>query len=260
MRPPLEPGRLSLPAPWRVEVTDSTTSTNADVTARFLAGETEGLVLAAEHQTAGRGRLGRSWVTPARASLTASFLLTPDVPAERWPWLPLLTGLATLDAVRRTTGVAARLKWPNDLLVGEAKVAGILLERVDHGPRSAAVLGVGINVSQTQAELPVPGATSLALQGAAQPDRTALLAALVDRLVGRVGAWRAGADLVEEYAAACGTVGRRVRVDQPGGAITGRAEGIDGSGRLVVRTATGVAHVAAGDVLHVRPADPGGVP
>ncbi len=122
-------------------------------------------MVAAEHQTAGRGRLGREWVTPARSSLTVSFLLVPDdAPAERWPWLPLLTGIAAAAAVRRVTGVEVALKWPNDVLADDHKLGGILLERVERvstgsttGQEAAAVVGIGINCHQSDDELPVPG-------------------------------------------------------------------------------------------------------
>ncbi len=109
-------------------------STNADVAQRFADGERAGLVLVAEDQTQGRGRLGRDWVTPPRASLTVSFLVVPpaEVPPASWSWLPLLTGVAAADAVRRVAGVEVGLKWPNDVLDPDGlKLGGILLERVE---------------------------------------------------------------------------------------------------------------------------------
>ena len=131
----------------------------------------------AEHQTAGRGRLDRSWVTPPRSALTFSVLLRPTVPAAAWPWLPLLTGHAVSTALR-TAGFDASVKWPNDVLLpvdGEdRKVAGILVERVETPTGPAAVVGIGINVGMTADELPVPEATSLALAGErSRPDRAA---------------------------------------------------------------------------------------
>ena len=98
-----------------VEVVDQAPSTNALVSARARDGAAEGLVVVAEHQTAGRGRLDRSWSTPARSALTFSVLLRPDAEPAQWPWLPLLTGIAVVDAV----GHGTRLKWPNDLLLGD---------------------------------------------------------------------------------------------------------------------------------------------
>jgi BirA family biotin operon repressor/biotin-[acetyl-CoA-carboxylase] ligase len=264
-RPALEPARLTAPG-WRVEVLADSPSTNADVAARALAGEPPGLVVVAEHQTAGRGRLDRTWVTPRRAALTFSALLAPHgVPLDRWPWLPLLSGLAVLDGVRRVTGVPATLKWPNDVLVdagdegdggGDGKVAGILLQRVEGPGGPVAVVGVGLNVSSTRAELPVPTATSLELAGAAPVDRTALLSAVLESLTSRYDAWRAdrGEGPRAAYVAACSTVGRPVRVELPGaGVLEGRAVGVDADGRLEVAAGGRVRALAAGDVVHVRP-------
>ncbi len=238
---------------WRVEVVEETASTNADVAERFRGGEEEGLVLVAEHQTAGRGRLGREWVAPSRSSLTVSFLLVPgDVSPERWPWLPLLTGVAAAAAVRRVTGREVDLKWPNDVLADGHKLGGILLERVDHDGAAAAVVGVGINCAQTAEELPVPEATSLAIVTGAPVDRSALLAALVEELAARYDEWRQGADLRTAYLERCATPGQDVRVAVPGGEVVGRAVDVDEAGRLVVRTEAGEERLGAGDVVHVR--------
>src|SRR3954468_2469752 len=181
-RPPLDRARLeSLGSPWRtVEVLEESPSTNAELARRAREGAPEGLVVVAEHQSAGRGRLDRVWVTPPRAALTVSLLVDPAaVPVGRWPWLPLLTGLAVVDAVAAVAGLGASLKWPNDVLLGGRKVAGILTERVERDGGAVAVVGVGLNVSSTRAELPVETATSLALAGAPHPDRTALLVGLL---------------------------------------------------------------------------------
>ncbi len=130
---------------WRaVEVTAATGSTNADLLDRAAAGAPEGVVLAAEEQRAGRGRLGRVWVSPPRAALTFSLLVRPHAiaPARRG-WLPLLAGVAVAAAVRAVAGVDARLKWPNDVLAGPAKLGGILAEAAG----DAVVVGIGLNVS-----------------------------------------------------------------------------------------------------------------
>jgi BirA family biotin operon repressor/biotin-[acetyl-CoA-carboxylase] ligase len=222
---------------WRVETVAETSSTNADVSERFREGEAEGLVLVADHQTQGRGRLGREWVTSPKSSLIVSFLLVPEgLAPERWPWLPLLTGIATAEAVRRTAGVEVGLKWPNDVLVDERKVGGILVERVDEGGRGGAVVGIGVNVSQPREELP-----------------SDLLQALCEELGGRYDDLVAGADLREQYLARCVTLGQQVRVALPGGEVTGEAVDIDDGGRLVVHTAEGEERLGAGDVVHVRP-------
>jgi BirA family biotin operon repressor/biotin-[acetyl-CoA-carboxylase] ligase len=253
IRPPIDAGETDATGRWRVEVVEETASTNADVAERFRGGEQEGLVLVAEHQTAGRGRLDREWVAPARSSVTASFLLVPgDVPAERWPWLPLLTGVAAAAAVRRVSGVEVDLKWPNDVLADGNKLGGILLERVDHGGAAAAIVGVGINCTQSAEELPVPEATSLAIVTGAAVDRSAVLAALVEELAARYDEWRQGADLRAAYLEQCVTPGQEVRVSVPGGEVVGRAVDVDGAGRLVVRTEAGEERLGAGDVVHVR--------
>ncbi|HYF74515.1 MAG TPA: biotin--[acetyl-CoA-carboxylase] ligase [Nocardioides sp.] len=264
-RSSLDPAPLAALAPdLVVEVLETATSTNAVAADRARAGAEEGLVVVAEHQTAGRGRLDRSWETPARSSLTFSLLVRPSVPAADWPWLPLLTG-HTVAKTLRAEGYDAGVKWPNDVLIGDRKVVGILVERVETPTGPAAVLGVGLNVSLTADELPVPTATSLALESGAKPgtgpDRTHLLVELLRSLIEAYEAWQAGgADAIDRlrasYAAACVTLGRDVRVDLPGGrALTGRATGIDDAGRLVVLADDGESVVGAGDVVHVRPAD-----
>ena len=170
---------------WRdLEVVESTGSTNADLLARALAGEPEGAVLAAEEQRAGRGRMGRTWTSPPRAALTFSLLLKPAVPPARRGWLPLLAGVAVAAAVTTATGVETRLKWPNDLLAADAKLAGILAEAAG----DAVVVGIGLNVSTEPAEFPPtrPGAlpaTSLRAAGGTALDRASLLLAMTAILV-----------------------------------------------------------------------------
>lgn len=257
-RPPLDRHRLAEAGPHLiVEVVDEAPSTNALVVARAREGSAEGLVVVAEHQTAGRGRMDRTWETPARAALTFSMLLRPRVAPLEWPWLPLLAGVAVSGALRES-GIEVGLKWPNDILVGDLKTGGILLERVETPTGPAAVVGIGLNVSTTGEELPVATATSLAIATGAAPDRTSLLLAIVHRLREEYDAWQAGgaADLHASYVAACVTVGRDVDVALPGGAaLTGRATGIDPGGRLVVQGAGGETAVGAGDVVHVRAFD-----
>ncbi len=167
---------------WReVSVVPRTGSTNAGLVARAGAGAPEGLVLAAEEQTAGRGRLGRSWLSPPRAALTFSVLVRPvGVPPARRGWLPLLAGVATAAAVRQVSGLDAVLKWPNDVLLGPRKLAGILAEQSG----DAVVIGIGLNVSTARDELPAAGATSLPatsllLEGSASLDRGLLLSRIL---------------------------------------------------------------------------------
>jgi len=254
-RPPLDGDRLtSGPPGLSVEVVESAPSTNALVAERARAGAAEGLVVVAEHQTSGRGRLDRSWETPPRAALTFSVLLRPRVAPTEWPWLPLMTGYAVARALREA-GFAAGVKWPNDVLIGDGKVAGILVERVDTPTGPAAIVGVGINVGTTREELPIEAATSLAIEAGAAPDRTDILLWVLGALREEYDAWEAGgaATLHAAYLRSCVTVGRDVQVALPGGgALTGRATGIDPGGRLTVNGPDGEVAVGAGDVVHVR--------
>jgi BirA family transcriptional regulator, biotin operon repressor / biotin---[acetyl-CoA-carboxylase] ligase len=247
---------------WRqVEVMKVCPSTNAELAARARAGEQAGVVLVADHQSAGRGRLDRTWVTPPGSALTFSALLDPGpVPVARWPWLPLLVGIAVAEGVRRVGEVDCTLKWPNDVLVGDRKLAGILVERVERSAGAVAVVGVGLNVSMTEQELPVPTATSLELEGAATTDRTVVLREVLRSLEALFVQWRAdlgdaSRGLVDSYVRRCGTLGRQVRVDLPDGEqLSGVATGIDTDGRLEVRTPEGPRILGAGDVVHVRAA------
>jgi len=261
-RPPLDQAALrsALAGPGRfwtdVVVTPETGSTNADVAAAARAGAAQGLVHTTDVQTAGRGRLDRSWSSPAGSGVIVSVLLRPDdVPAARWVWLPLLVGLA-VDATVDECGVASGLKWPNDVLVDGRKLAGILLERVETPIGPAAVVGVGLNVTLRRDELPVDTATSLALEGATETDRTIVLRSLLRNLEALYRAWSAtGGDpaggIRDSYVRRCVTIGSRVRVMLPRDEVLeGDATGIDDLGRLLVDGRA----ISAGDVTHVRPA------
>jgi len=247
-RPPLDPTRL----PASVEVVEDADSTNSLVADRARDGAPAGLVIVAENQTAGRGRLDRTWEVPPRAALTFSMLVRPKAPPEVWPWLPLLTGYAVHAAlVDRVPGLG--LKWPNDVLVEDRKLAGILVERVETSTGPAAVLGVGINISQEQSELPVPEATSLWLEVEGEPDRTEVLDTVIGSIDALLPLLSDPESLRRAYSGECITLGKSVRAELPGGeTVEGTAVDIDEGGRLVVQTATGPVPVGAGDVIHVR--------
>ncbi|MFC8951813.1 biotin--[acetyl-CoA-carboxylase] ligase [Streptomyces sp. NPDC057101] len=265
-RPPLNTAALrrALVLPdglWTsLDVVPTTGSTNSDLAARAdeLPG---GAVLVAEEQTSGRGRLDRSWTAPARSGLFVSVLLKPDVPVDRWGWLPLLTGVAAATGLAKSAGVDMSLKWPNDLLVSvggeERKTGGILAERAG---TDAVVIGLGLNVTLREDELPVPGAGSLLLADAVSTDRDTLLRAVLRSFEQWYGDWvRADGDpeasgLQAAYAAGCATLGRRVRADLPGERmLEGEAVALDGDGRLVVATeGGGTEAVGAGDIVHLR--------
>ncbi|HEY8301889.1 MAG TPA: biotin--[acetyl-CoA-carboxylase] ligase [Jatrophihabitans sp.] len=258
-RPPIDITalRAALGARWpRIEVVAEDQSTNATLLSDESAPDRA--VLVAEHQRAGRGRLDRSWSSPARAGLTFSVVLRPSAPVRTWGWLPLVAGVALHDAVAAATGLPVRLKWPNDLLHGpsERKLAGILAQT--NG--TAVVVGIGLNVSTTEAELPVETASSLVLCGVPEPDRTALLAAVLTQLDRREAQWDdVGGDaeacgLAADYRRGCATLDRTVTVSTTGaGAVTGRAVGIDADGRLQVEHDGRVEAIGAGDVQHLRP-------
>lgn len=234
-----------------VRVVESTGSTNADLVAAAGAGEPSGTVLVAEEQTAGRGRLDRQWSSPPRSGLTFSMLLAPDWPAMQWGWVPLAAGVALAEVVRECGLVEVGIKWPNDLLVGNRKCAGILSEVA----AGRVVVGVGLNVTTTADELPSlpPGQqpTSLVIEGAVATDRATLLLSMLrhfDHLLS------GGVDTVRErLLEVCFTVGSEVRVELPGGeSIEGLAVDVDHEGRLVVETGDGRSTFAAGDIRHLR--------
>jgi BirA family biotin operon repressor/biotin-[acetyl-CoA-carboxylase] ligase len=245
-----------------VRVVDATGSTNADVAALARNGAPEGVVLVAEHQTAGRGRLERQWVAPPRSGLSFSMLLRPDVEASRWTLLPLLVGVGVARGVARVCEMAVALKWPNDLMLGARKFGGILAERVESAggqKRAAAVVGVGMNVTLREPELPVPTATSLGLAGGATTDRDTILRAALRGVGVEYTRWveaggEAGA-VLPGYRELCATLGVRVRAQLPSGEVVdGVAVDVRDDGALVIDGANGAAPVSAGDVVHVRPA------
>ncbi|BBX97945.1 biotin--[acetyl-CoA-carboxylase] ligase [Mycobacterium lacus] len=241
---------------WRqLDVVAQTGSTNADLLARAAAGvDIGGAVLIAEHQTAGRGRHGRGWTATPRAQITMSIgVCAADVPVDAWGWLPLAAGVAVVDTVSpliEGAGMEAGLKWPNDVLAGGGKLAGILAEVA----RPVVVIGLGLNVTQSPEEVDVPGATSLLDLGVAAPDRDRLVGGLLRDLRLRIAQWRsADPQLAADYRARCLTIGSRVRAQLPGGnEFVGIARGIDDQGRLCLATDVQTMVISAGDVVHLR--------
>lgn len=249
------------PSRWqRIDVVAETGSTNADLIARAAAGEdVDGAVLVAEHQTAGRGRNGRTWSAIPGAQISMSVGVSTDgIPSTSWGWIPLIAGLAVLDAVG-PTGVEAGLKWPNDVLArppAHGKLAGILAEVA--APAPVVVIGIGLNVSHGSEELPDPGATSLAMLGGRPTKRGDLVVTLLDGLERRIAGLRAAngaaATLIAEYTAHSLTIGARVRATMPGDReIVGDAKYVDDQGRLCIDTGGETVVVSAGDIVHLRP-------
>ncbi len=242
---------------WQIRWLDEVDSTNSRVRDAARQGAGEGLVIVADHQTAGRGRLDRRWESPPGANLLASVLLRPGCDAAD---LHLCTGavaLAASDACREVAGVEPVLKWPNDLLVDGHKLAGVLAEaEFSGGALVGVVVGIGINVAWPGPD--EAGGTCLDdLGGSAQPvDRRVLL----ERLLGALSVRRPQLDdasgrraLADEVRRRCATLGQPVRVHLAGEELTGLAAAIDDAGQLVVETAAGPRLVTAGDVVHLRP-------
>ncbi|PBC41784.1 biotin--[acetyl-CoA-carboxylase] ligase [Rhodococcus sp. ACPA4] len=247
----------------RLDVVESTGSTNADLLARASDPGADRHVLIAEYQESARGRHARTWVSPAQAQISMSVLLgMPGLNLADMGWLPLLTGIAVVDALRTVAEVPAELKWPNDVLIGDKKVAGILAEVARTTPEPAVVVGIGLNVSLGAEELPVPTATSLLLENAETVDRDTLVRALARELARQFRGWEnSGWDtgaLAAEYRERCGTLGKRVRAVLPGDKeVFGTATDIDTSGRVVIEIEGSGGEtfaVAAGDITHLRAA------
>jgi len=262
------PGGSTVPGGWTVRRFETIDSTNRWVLEQSRAGAPEGLVAVAEHQAAGRGRRGRSWDAPPGSSLLVSVLLRPGswgprgrgsrgaaITPERLPLLTMAAGLALLDAVGAVAGVDAALKWPNDLVVGDRKLAGLLAEAEVSGTGEVrtVVLGVGCNVNQRAfpADL-AETATSCVLEAGHEVAREALLMSFLDALERRLAALDS---VALDYRARLATLGRVVRVDLGDGVLEGTAVDVDPDGRLEVERRDGSrVKVAVGDVVHLRPA------
>lgn len=232
---------------------DEVDSTNRYALDAARAGEASGLVVVADHQSAGRGRLGRTWEAPAGASLLMSILLRPTIRLEAVHLLTMAAGLAMADAVEAVAGFAPTIKWPNDLLVGDRKLAGMLTEaEVTDGEVTAVVVGIGVNVQWTDFPPEIAQtATACNLVVGHDVSRDALL----DAFVARYGSRLADLDAVpEDYRARLGTLGRRVRIELASESFEGEAVGVSDDGSLEVRTDDGPRIVTAGDVIHLRPA------
>ncbi|HTN81748.1 MAG TPA: biotin--[acetyl-CoA-carboxylase] ligase [Acidimicrobiales bacterium] len=234
---------------WIVQWEEETGSTNADLLAAARLGAAPGTVLVADHQTAGRGRLGRRWEAPPGSSLLAS-LLFHSASSEGLHRHTQAVALAAAEACRNVARVDAVLKWPNDLLVGSRKVAGVLAETAPLPSGAlAVVVGIGLNVSWP-APLPpdlAPTMTALNIEAGRDVDRAEVLRAMLDALDSLD--W---AQLHSRYRAELDTLGRTVRVERVGEVLEGAAVDVKVDGTLVVRTRSGDREVTTGDVVHLR--------
>lgn len=244
-----------------LEHLDEVGSTNQEMLARAARGDARHLsALVTANQTAGRGRLGREWVAPPGKTFAVSVLVAPaGASVDALSWMPLIGGLAMARAVRTLVhDRAVTLKWPNDVQIEGQKVSGLLSELVAGG--AGVIIGAGLNLTIERDELPTSVSTSLLVEGA-QPGFDDALSRYLTELVALVEQFIAGgldpvrSGIAAAVRAECGTIGRRVRVELPGGQrIFGTAETVDNQGQLVVKDdANGLLqHVAAGDVTHLR--------
>lgn len=242
-----------------VQVFHETASTN-DIVEKLARDDVrEGIVVFAESQTRGRGRLGRRWISPAGKGLWFSVLLRPQLPPTAATQLTVLSAVAVARGIERHTGLRPAIKWPNDIVFGTRKVAGILLElgaELDHIRH--VVLGIGIDVNQTAEELSEelrPIATSLRMEGGRPFDRADLAAAVLCELDAAYGRLRRGDfhEISDEWMRRCSTLGRRVSIRSGDRVVVGRAESLDEDGALLVRTDHGrLEHIIGGDVSLIR--------
>ena len=233
-------------------------STNRQAAQRAAAGAPEGLAVVADHQTAGRGRMGRDWYSPTGVNLYLSLLLRPRTELVRVPTLPLAIGCGVARALAAVAaGVPVRIKWPNDLLVGGRKLGGILceMEAEADGVRHV-VVGVGINVNVRRRQLPsalAQKATSLAIETGKRFSRADVLAEVLNHIEDVYGVWREGglAPLLAEIARLDALRGRQVRVEQARGVVAGRADGIQADGTLRILPADGAPIAVCSGDAHI---------
>lgn len=215
--------------------------------------------MVAEVQTAGRGRRGRTWVSPSGVNLAVSVGVRPRIAALEASLISLAAALAARDACGSVASIG--LKWPNDLVSGSgAKIGGLLIETELDGDRIAtAVIGVGINVNWMRRDMPpeiAHLATSLAEEAGVTLNREALLGRLLDALDDEIVRLEAGHSPLDRYRAACVTLGTDVEIDAGGARVRGRAVDLDAGGALVVRTADGSVTVTGGEIVALRAGAP----
>ncbi|MFM7181948.1 MAG: biotin--[acetyl-CoA-carboxylase] ligase [Verrucomicrobiales bacterium] len=246
---------------WRVEVLEETISTNAVAMERAAGGETDGYAVIANHQVGGRGRRGNRWESPPGSALLLSALLRPETQLSRWPRVAVAAAVAVCRAIAETTSLVPSVKWPNDILLGTHKVAGILIESRAPGAGSHGWLVVGIGINVHTREFPLTlryPATSLALAAGHAPARAQLAAALLSAL--REESDRAFSDegwpeTRTAFAAFDGLKGRRIRAEQNGVIAEGLAHGIDEEGGLILLAGDGSSSVVLRDAHSITPLD-----
>ena len=247
-RAPLDQSRITaaLSRYWRVSVVDLTASTQDDLAHKVIAEDgNSGDVIVANYQSAGRGRLDRSFVAPPSTALLFSIYLNPERSRDDWGFIPLLAGFSIAHTLGKI-GANVSIKWPNDLLIDEKKVGGIISTAIGQG----VIIGIGINTSTTTTELPVENATSLALAGVTKLDRNFLLPLLLNAFEMDFTQWDQGKSFLEKYSNLSGTLGREVTIVGPTeSTIRSRAVSFDEQGRLHLEDGQ---IVTVGDVVHLR--------
>jgi BirA family biotin operon repressor/biotin-[acetyl-CoA-carboxylase] ligase len=232
---------------WRVSVVDLTTSTQNDLAelAQSKLLET-GDVIAAEYQSAGRGRLDRTFDAEPNSALLFSFYIEPNRPRSDWGFIAHLAALTMQEVISADLPITAVLKWPNDILIGEKKVAGLLAQTTENG----IIVGIGLNVGASIEELPVTTATSLAIAESGQLDRNLILSQFLNLFATNFSQWDDGVDFISNYSNVCATLGREVQIEVIGRENrTGIAQSINKFGALLL--ADGF-EVNVGDVVHLR--------
>ena len=227
-----------------VDLTASTQSDLAELVNSSVA--KSGEVIAAEFQSNGRGRLDRTFEAPPQSALLFSFYIAPKRARSEWSFISFLAALAMREVISKDIKDKVSLKWPNDILIGERKVAGLLAQQIGDG----VIVGIGLNVAMNEIELPVPTATSLALSGSNNLDRNLLLSAFLNQFADIFKEWDSGGNFREEYRQVCSTLGRQVRVEVLGrDSIEAEAVAITAQGALILSDGT---EVNVGDVVHLR--------
>jgi BirA family biotin operon repressor/biotin-[acetyl-CoA-carboxylase] ligase len=232
---------------WRVSVVDLTASTQSDLAELVNSSVAKsGDLIAAEFQSAGRGRLDRSFEAPPESALLFSFFLKPKRIRNDWSFISFLAAIAMHEVVSKDVKDKVLLKWPNDILIDDKKVAGLLAQQIGDG----VIVGIGLNVAMGADELPVPTATSLGLAGSNNLDRNSLLGVFLNRFENIFKEWDSGSDFSEKYCQISSTLGRQVRVEVLGrDPIEAEAVAISAQGALILSDG---AEVNAGDVVHLR--------
>ncbi len=238
---------------WTITCLDETESTNRDMAEAAKAGAAGWSVEISDYQSGGRGRFERRWIAPRGTALATSLLIYPTRDFRDWGWLSLIVGMAITRVLSTYAPGRVELKWPNDVLIGNKKVCGILSERVGE----AAICGWGLNIDMTADQLPVPTATSLLIEKI-DVDRTVLCAQILTQVASLIDRWESGDDLTDLYQDECATIGRRVAVhldqDRPDEhSLIADAIGIDRCGALIVVDSSGSKlALSSGDVVHIR--------